>query len=414
MNRWLMRVCLVGLLGVTSTMAAAAEPTPSERVAALDRALTRAAGYLIEHQDRDGAWRSEIYGPFKDGGSLTSLVLQALYATPASRELEPAYRKGVAYLTAMAQPDGTIDAGKFGLTYPVYTSAGAVSILSQPCNARQRKARDAWLAYLRERQLTEALGWQPADKPYGGWGYSPRLPRKPRAGELAPPLTESNLSATLAALEALRTAGVKTEDPAFARALVFVKRCQNASDDPKDREPAFDDGGFFFIYDDAVRNKAGVAGKDRTQRERYYSYGSMTADGLRALLACGRPSDDSRVRAARAWLEKNFRADANPGTYAEGRESRRASVYFYYSCSVAQTLRSLQLTEVHTSRGKVRWAESLVEELLKRQQADGSWVSDAPEFREDDPLVATCLAATALAQCRWSLTGKPLAAIVEP
>ena len=45
-----------------------------------------------------------------------------------------------------------------------------------------RKARDAWLAYLRERELTEDLGWQPADKQYGGWGYSPRLPRKPARG----------------------------------------------------------------------------------------------------------------------------------------------------------------------------------------------------------------------------------------
>src|SRR5205807_8587178 len=120
-----------------------------------------------------------------------------------------AYRKGAAYLAGLVKAGGEIEEGLFGLSYPVYTSAGAVIVLSQPCNQRHRKARDAWLAYLRKRQLTRELGWQPADKPYGGWGYSNTLPYKPKEGKTLPPLTESNLSATLFALEALRAAGCK-------------------------------------------------------------------------------------------------------------------------------------------------------------------------------------------------------------
>jgi squalene-hopene/tetraprenyl-beta-curcumene cyclase len=383
-------------------------------VEAVDRALARAAQFLIKQQGKDGAWRSEIYGPFKDGGSLTPLVLNALYGTPGSKDLTASYHKGVAYLTAMAKPDGSIDPGTFGLSYPVYTSAGSVVVLSKPCNVRHRKARDAWLAYMRERQLTEALGWQAGDKPYGGWGYCPLLPRKPKPGELAHPLTESNLSATLSGLEALRAAGVKGDDPSFRKALVFVQRCQNFDDDAKKRDPALDDGGFFFIYDDPVRNKAGIAGKDKQGRERFHSYGSMTADGLRALLACGQPVDAARTKAARAWLEKHFRADIHPGKYAEGREVRRAAVYYYYAASVAQALRALKADELQTDKGKVRWADALITELLKRQQKDGSWVSDATEFREDDPLVATCLAVQALAACREALTGKAVQAVVEP
>jgi len=43
---------------------------------------------------------------------------------------------------------------------------------------------------------------------------------------------------------------------------------------------------------------------------------------------------------------------------------------------------------------------ALADELLRRQEADGSWVNAAGEVREDDPLVATPLAVGALAGCR--------------
>src|SRR5207245_5587747 len=196
-----------------------------------------------------------------------------------------------------------------------YTAAGALAMLSKEDALRQPKTHAAWVAYLRQRQLTEDLGWQPADKEYGGWGYCPTLPRKPPDGQLTPPLTESNLSATLAALAALRAGGVPADDPAVRKARFFVERCQNFGDDP-----AYDDGGFFFIYDDGVRNKAGVAGKDRQGRERYLSYGSTTADGLRALLLCGLPAEHPRVAAARRWLETRFSATDHPGQYRPERE----------------------------------------------------------------------------------------------
>jgi hypothetical protein len=120
------------------------------------------------------------------------------------------------YLASFARPDGS-SADTQPILCLVYTTAGAVQVLSHPSNERHRKARDAWLGYLRQRQLTEELGWQPADRPYGGWGYAPHLPRKPRSGEPLPPLTESNLSATVFALEALRAAGSPRTIPPSAR-----------------------------------------------------------------------------------------------------------------------------------------------------------------------------------------------------
>jgi hypothetical protein len=418
-RRWFLKTVTTGAaawLAGCGTRSAVVDTSKPSRIERIDQTLSSAARFLLGCQSADGGWHSDVYGPFKEGPCLTPLVLRTLLTMPASKDREAPYRKGAAYLASLVQSDSVIDAGPHGIAYPVYTSAGAVQVLSQPCNVHHQKARDAWLTYLRERQLTEDLGWEPTDKPYGGWGYSPQLPRKPKPGEPLPPLTESNLSATRFALEALRASVPRLSQPwhvadaAFQKAQVFVQRCQNYNDDAQQREADFDDGGFFFIYDDPVRNKAGVAGKDRLGRERYASYGSATADGLQALLLCGKPLDDSRVIAARTWLEANFRGDLPPGKYSEERDHNRGAVYYYYCWSVAQALRAVQVKELQTSQGKVRWAEELADQLIQRQRHDGSWLNPLVPQREDDPLVATCLAAQALAGCRESLTGQPLAA----
>lgn len=371
-------------------------PGPAPLAARLERALGAASDFLVARQHADGAWYSEVYGPFKDGASLTPAVVHALRTAPASAAREAACRRGLDFLAGFIRPDGTIMPGEQGFSYHVYTAAGVVALLSVPDHTEHAQGRDAWLAALRERQLTEVLGWRPDDREYGGWGYCPGLPRKPPAGQLVPPLTESNLSATLFAVEALRAAGVPAEDPVLKKALVFIERCQNFGDDP-----TFDDGGFYFIYDDGVRNKAGVAGRDSQNRERFHSYGSMTADGVRALLACGLPKDHPRVVAACHWLQKHFRADTHPGNYAPVREPNREAVYYYYACSVARAFTALGVRKADT----VHWAEALAEELLKRQRDEGSWVNEAVLVREDDPLVATPLAVQALAACRAALVG---------
>ena len=58
---------------------------------------------------------------------------------------------------------------------------------SHPTATDFAKHRDAWVKYLKERQLTEKLGWKPEDKQYGGWGYCRVIPKKPEPNEFAPP-----------------------------------------------------------------------------------------------------------------------------------------------------------------------------------------------------------------------------------
>src|SRR5262249_49126887 len=150
----------------------------------------------------DGAWRSDVYGTFKDGTALTPLVLHALNLTDPK---SPSIPKAAKYLADMAQPDGSIRSPEaHGFDYPLYTSALSATALNRSEHA---KARGSWLRYLRNLQLTEQHGWTPNDREYGGWGYCHGLPLKPKPGAMVAPMTESNLSATTFALVALRTAG---------------------------------------------------------------------------------------------------------------------------------------------------------------------------------------------------------------
>src|SRR5262249_36783499 len=148
-------------------------------------------------------------------------------------------------------------------------------------------------------------------------------PRKDEADSPWANAEDADLSSTLFAIGALRIAGVAADDSAIRRALVFIERCQNLAANDRAGDPRFDDGVFFFSTTDSVRNKAGVAGPDRQGRLRYHSYGSATADGLRALLRCGLAKDHPRVVAARTWLEAHFSASSHPGTFEPARELER-------------------------------------------------------------------------------------------
>ena len=119
---------------------------------------------------------------------------------------------------------------------------------------------------------------------------------------------------------------------------------------------------------------------------------AATADGIRALRACGVSEADPRLQAARGWLESSFRADSHPGDYVGDREVNREALYYYYAYSVSRALRS--------EGDDLGRREKLAEALLARQGADGAWSNSAVAVREDDPLVATSFAVLALAACR--------------
>jgi prenyltransferase beta subunit len=362
-----------------------------------EESLSRGVAFLLKQQSSDGSWRSDVYGTFKDGTALTPLAVTALQeahdAGLSSTEIETAIKKGVGWLVKFVKRDGTIDPGPDGFDYPIYTAALSVKALSHPTAHQFLVARDAWVKYILDRQLTEKLGWKSEEKQYGGWGYCRVIPKKPEPNMLAPNLIESNLSATVFALDALKAAGV-TDAEVYLRAEKFLLRCQ------------IGDGGFHFIYDDPTRNKAGGTAYGSPEPTIFFSYGSATADGVHGLFITEPIREKIEGYRRRGnptpwvmgfqWLEKNFRADMHPGQYVKAHEPNREAVYYYYAASVSRAFRECKLT-LPDGRD---WAAELSAELAKRQREDGSWLNPVELVRENDQIVATCNAVTALARCK--------------
>ena len=393
-----------GLLFVLAV--AACSRKPADRLERVDGALGRATQYLVTRQSGDGAWRSETYGVLTDGVTLTPPILKTLWLSPPTNESRAACARAAEYLRDLVAEDGTISP-QAPLDYPVYSAAMAAIVFnrllidSADSSDANRMARDAWLSYLRGFQVTGQLGWNPDDAGYGGWGYAVWPPHKPETGRLP---FEADLSSTLFAVGALRMSAVAADDPAIRAALVFVQRCQNFPEDPARRETAFDDGGFFFTAANRAQNKAGVAGTDRHGVLRYHSYGSATADGLRALIRCGLAPNHPRVLAAQAWLQRHFSTRTNPGVFEPVLAADRDAALNYWCWSVSHAFRLLAVTTVDRQGLQVAWAPLLADELMARQLPDGSWKNPHSFMKEDDPLIATTLAAAALANCREVLT----------
>lgn len=361
--------------------------TDRELVARIDSAVVNGVRYLATRQSEDGAWRSDVYAPFKEGDALTPLVMTAILPLPIDDATAPARERGLEYLSALSSKALGANGGAKSLAYPAYTAANVTVALAQERREMLSQFSSGWVTLLRRLQLSEASEWKPEDREYGGWTYGHHAALRPPAGQPLGTLDEPNLSATAFALAALQIGGVPANDPAMVRGLVFVRRLQNS------------DGGFYFVHGDKVRNKAGVvAGSDGAFR----SYGSTTADGLLALIAGGagksRPAQD-----ARTWLIKNFSADAHPGKYADDRASAQNGLYFYWAAGMSAALRGDRPKDSSDGR---QWTADLAQALIRRQADDGRWQNAAVDQREDDPLVATPLALQALTNCRAILTAE--------
>jgi hypothetical protein len=371
-------------------------------VARIDAALERASAFLRSEQNADGSFRSELYPAFRDGYSLSPLALTVLRVLPARDAA--ALERGVTFTASLVQ-DGELRADAAAPQYPLYAVTGALLVLNAHEGRRHDAAREVLRRALAARQLDQALGYAPGHPSHGGFSYSNALSVPRHDGSAPARDNAANLSATLFAIGALRLGGAPPDDPVLRRARGFVLRCQNFADGAV-ADPRFDDGGFFFSPAIDDPNKAGAAGRDARGRVRHRSYGSMTADGLRALLQLGEAPSSPRVQAAAAWLEHRFDPGQNPGAFPAEAEVRRASAYYYYAWSVAHALRALGKTTLQTERGPVAWPAALAETLLARQAADGSFLNPYSELREDDPLVATPFASAALAVARMALGGE--------
>ncbi|MBI1789709.1 MAG: terpene cyclase/mutase family protein [Acidobacteria bacterium] len=321
--------------------------------AACPAARERAARYLWSRQAEDGGWHSGVYGLLKAGESLTGFVLDALLQVPGGAP-PGGVDRALDFLRRHTNAEGAVGLTDPALAdYPSYATACAVLALS-----RARRDTGPMVIWLRTQKIGEEGGWGPSDPPYGAWGMGGARRVAPHPGHI-------DLSMNRYVLQALAGAGIPAADPVFARARVFIERCQNP------------DGGFVFSTIVLGANKAGKDGGH------YRSYGTTTADGLLSLLALGYAPRHERVQAALGWLRKHHRPDGASGFTGEPYQRWTQALRFYYAAACAEVCRRLGL-------------DPLPHDLERAQRADGSWANPDDLVKEDDPLIATAFAVRAL------------------
>lgn len=322
-------------------------------------ALARGAGALISLQGDDGAFRSARYGLFGEGWSLTPFALLALVR---SGEPVPAARlsKGLGWI-AHGTRDGRLGLASLTPDYPCYATALALHVLSIVRPPDGEALRTELAGGLRSFQLRSTDGWAGHAAEGGFRMGSTDVPAPPHPGHV-------DLSMTRRAAEALVAAGAPAGDPALAGAARFAVRCGTP------------DGAFVYTATETALNKGRRDGADP-------GYGSATADGVLTLLASGR--EPERLAAGVAALRRMHRTDQNPRVGDGPFQPYGPAMRGYYRSAAARVFRRLG--------GPEGWERAMVRAVEDEQLPDGTWSNEAPEQKEDEPILATAFAVEALA-----------------
>ncbi|MBN1912340.1 MAG: terpene cyclase/mutase family protein [Pirellulales bacterium] len=335
----------------------------------LAETIQKGADYLIHHgQAPDGSYSSFV------GSGITALATTALLRAGRTPD-DPAVARSLKYLEACVQPDGGIHLPKTRLAN--YETCVAMLCLSEANkDGRYDKILKRARTKVGDFQQDEKQGKDRSDFSYGGVGYGAK--------------GRPDLSNTAFLIDALKVSGAKADDPAIQKALCFVSRCQNL-EGPNNTTPfaaKVNDGGFYYT---CALSKMDLSRQAPDGALR--SYGAMSYSGLKSMIYAGLTKDDPRLKAAIAWIEKNYDVKTHPGMGDAG-------LYYYYH-TLAKSLDVLGVDTITDAKGVQHdWRKELTEELVRRQRPDGSWVNTDRRWFETDPNLATSFALLALSHCK--------------
>ena len=306
---------------------------------------------------------------------VTALVTTAILRSGRSIH-DPAVAKSLKCLESFVQPDGGIYSP--GGLLANYETCLAIVCLSE-ANADQRYQRILRRAeaFVRKFQWDESTGKAPSDLSYGGAGYG-----KHKRPDL------SNTAFLLDAPQILRCRTGRPGRPEGLGVRLALPEFREPIRHARPWRPRIPTGGSIIRVRRAASSAAG-----NTPDGGLRSYGSMTYSGLKSMIYAGLKRDDPRVKAAIAWLRKNYDLKSNPGL-------GNAGLYYYYHVC-AKALHALGDDLFEDAIGeKHDWRRELAEELVGRQRENGSWLNENNRWMEGDPTLVTAYALLTLSYCR--------------
>lgn len=333
----------------------------------IDHSIKSGLKWLISQQEKDGSWQ---HYP-----AITALVLSSfLRAHPNISSEDSVLALGFDFLKRSVQPDG----GIYFEDMPTYNTSICLMAFKDAKNRNFEPIIKNAEDYLMRTQIDDNESYTSDSMYYGGIGYG---------GDDRPDL--SNLQWAISAIAMndnepsqleQNLTGEEKERKAkkqlfYDKALVFLSRCQNLqSVNPENYSG--NDGGFMY--------EPGASKAGGTQ-----SYGTMTYAGLKSLIYAKVDKNDQRVQAAYNWLKNNYSVTEVPMMGNQG--------LFYYYHTMAKSLNTFGENEIATqSSGKRKWRNDLADQLIKIQNADGSWVNENGRWWENNPVLVTAYCILAL------------------
>jgi len=335
-----------------------------------DKAVKRGLKFLLAQQNEDGSFGKM----FKIG--VTSLVVHSIVSLPKgykTREL-PEIKKAVQFILKKEHihGNGGIYNEKEGLFN--YNSSMALLALSAVDDPAYKSVVKRLQKYVMSLQYTDPN----IPTQYGGIGYGSKKDKP-------------DMSNTSLALAALRESGVPQDSEVFKRAKTFISRCQA---DPENNDMHWaklvrekDKGSGVYkpneskagVWDTVEHKLKDILADDG--RSTLVGYGSITYALFLSFAYCGLDKDDSRVKNARGWLERNYTLEENPNMKGQG--------LFYYYYTMARALDTWGEKTIKSKGLPHKWAVELANKLASLQDYDGSWINKESRWFETDKTLIT-------------------------
>ena len=245
---------------------------------AINEAIERGLAWLQANQNPDGSW--DAYGGFRVAGAGFGAIA---FLGQGYDETDSTVAAAINYLLSRQQPDGSIHSG-MGWDINYETSCAVMALAATGDSAYDGVIAGA-VGWLINDQWDEFPPNQcdPSHDYWGGFGYQ---------WNDRPDLSNSQFS-----IVALAAAKLDPANPAWGKAITFIQRCQGT------------ENGFVYLPGGGS------------------SYGSMTAAGVWALRLCGVPVSDPYVQGGLEWFESHYAYDNNPGA---------GWMHYYYLWSAAK------------------------------------------------------------------------------